>query len=167
MEALSQIYDLYSEALYRYAYRQTGDQSQAEDCVAETFNRFLNALKNGKGPHEHLKAYLYRIAHNWITDQFRRGGAPELPLEEDFAADKSENPERQVFEIIESERLRRMIALLTPDQRQVILLKYVEGWNSREIAEAIKKPLSAVKSLQHRGLQALNRMITNVESKHE
>ena len=70
-EVLEQVYDLYSPGLYRYAYRLLGDDQLAEDCVSETFSRFLTALRVERGPEKNLKAYLYRIAHNWITDYYR------------------------------------------------------------------------------------------------
>jgi RNA polymerase sigma-70 factor (ECF subfamily) len=69
-QALAQIYDLYSPGLYRYAMRLLGDQSLAEDCVSETFSRFLQALRGRKGPQNYLQAYLFRMAHNWIADQY-------------------------------------------------------------------------------------------------
>ena len=71
-QALAEIYDSYSTGLFGYALRLLGDTNLAEECVAEAFTRFLNALHSGKGPKDHLKAYLYRIAHNWITDYYRR-----------------------------------------------------------------------------------------------
>ena len=69
--ALAEIYDAYSSGIYRYAMRRLGDGAVAEDCVAETFARFLKALQERRGPREHLQAYLYRIAHNWIVDFYR------------------------------------------------------------------------------------------------
>jgi DNA-directed RNA polymerase specialized sigma24 family protein len=50
--------------------RLLGHASLAEDCVAETFARFLKALQKRQGPRDHLQAYLYRIAHNWIVDLY-------------------------------------------------------------------------------------------------
>ena len=80
--ALAEIYDTYSTSLYGYALRLLGDPALAEDCVAETFSRFLKALHAGKGPQKQLKAYLYRIAHNWIADVYRRSPQQCLSLEE-------------------------------------------------------------------------------------
>ena len=77
-QALTEIYDQYSHKLYNYAVRQLGDADLAEECVAETFARFLRAIKSGGGPEKYLQAYLYRVAHNWITDLYRR--QPPLPL---------------------------------------------------------------------------------------
>ncbi len=77
-QALAEIYDSLSPAIYRYALRLLGEQEQAKECMAETFQRFLTALQRGAGPDEFLRAYLYRIAHNWITDYYRRKQSPEL-----------------------------------------------------------------------------------------
>ncbi|MCS7011614.1 MAG: sigma-70 family RNA polymerase sigma factor [Anaerolineales bacterium] len=156
-QALAEIYDLYSPGLYRYAMRLLGDPQLAEECVAETFSRFLHALKDGKGPRDFLQAYLYRVAHNWITDLYRREPAPET-LEEthpDFAP----NPETAAEESLRDDHLLKAIRRLTPDQQQVILLKFVEEWENEAIARALNKPVGAVKSLQHRALASLQRIL--------
>lgn len=156
---LAEIYDQYSAGIYRYAVRLLGNSLEAEECVSETFSRFLNALRNGGGPEDHLQAYLYRIAHNWINDQFRRQPPPGLPLEPNRLSQDEDNPHNTVQEKIEVERVRIALRLLTPDQRIVIILKFHEGWTNKEVADALKKPISAVKSLQHRGLKTLRRIL--------
>ena len=158
--ALSEVYDAYSPGLYRYAWRLLGDEDMAEDCVAETFSRLLNALERGNGPRQHLKAYLYRVAHNWITDYYRRGSRLELSLESDTHIDPDPDPLTKIADGMEQAELRSALHLLTPDQRQVILLRYLEDWQLSEIAQALEKPLGAVKALQHRGLNALRRILT-------
>ncbi len=160
MQALEAIYDLYSPMLYRYAVRLLGDPDMAEECVAETFARFLFALRNGKGPKNHLKAYLFRVAHNWITDRFRRDRPGEdLENHAHYMPDPKPGPEDEAHRLLEQERLRRVLFRLTPEQRQVIVLRYLEGWSHKEIAEALGKPVSAVKALQRRALAALRRLL--------
>jgi RNA polymerase sigma-70 factor (ECF subfamily) len=161
LQALTEIYDLYSPGLFRYAMRLVGDEDLAEDCVAETFNRFLNTVKAGKGPDRHLQAYLYRIAHNWITDHYRR--QPALALDPEYLSDPLEDPSRSFAEKAEEERVRNALRLLTPEQRQVVVLKYLENWRNQEIAEAVNKPLGAVKALEHRALRALERLLKKDE----
>jgi RNA polymerase sigma-70 factor, ECF subfamily len=158
-EGLAEIYDRYSPGIYRYAVRLLGNQAEAEECVSETFYRFLHALSNMGGPKDHLQAYLYRISHNWINDQFRRQPPPPLELEPDRYVNEDDNPHSLVEEEIERQRVRNAMRLLTPDQRMVIVLKFFEGWSNNEIANTIEKPITAVKSLQHRGLEALRRML--------
>ncbi|RLE00351.1 MAG: hypothetical protein DRJ13_08745, partial [Bacteroidetes bacterium] len=82
--ALADIYDLYSDALFAYAYKHVGKSQVAEDLVAETFSRFLKALERGGGPKDHLRAYLYRITHNLITDSYRREPPSPLELDEEL-----------------------------------------------------------------------------------
>jgi RNA polymerase sigma-70 factor (ECF subfamily) len=158
LDALGEIYDLYSSGIYRYAMRLIGDECQAEECVSDTFSRFLQALKNGGGPQDHLQAYLYRVAHNWITDLYRRAPPPPLPLVEDLRCQR-EGPDQAAADRIEQEQVRAAVTLLTPEQRQVVVLKFLEGWENEGIAAAIGKPVGAVKALQHRAVSALRRML--------
>ena len=156
---LAEIYDHYSPKLYCYAARRLGSSQQAEDCVAETFSRFLHALQAGGGPKKHLQAYLYRVAHNWITDQYRREPPPPVELDPNLQADEYNNPSRLVALRLKEEQVRSALRLLTPDQQQVIMLKFIEGFSNKEIATTMKKSEGAVKSLQHRGLAALQRIL--------
>jgi RNA polymerase sigma-70 factor, ECF subfamily len=157
-QALAQIYDLHSPGLYRYAMRLLGDQVLAEDCVAETFSRFLQTLQANRGPENFLQAYLYRIAHNWISDYYRREPGPAEELTEELQDDQAD-PEEDTNQRQRQERLRVALQQLTPDQQQVIALKYLDGWENEEIACTLKKPVGAVKSLQHRALGTLQRIL--------
>ena len=160
MEALGAIYDGYSPLLYRYAMRLLGDPDVAEECVAETFSRFLQALRGGGGPKQHLKAYLFRVAHNWITDYYRRHQPVEsLDTWPQPLADEDPSPEEVADVRWQQERVRALLARLTPDQRQVIVLRFLEGWSLAEVAETLDKPVGAVKALQHRALAALRRLL--------
>ncbi|MGE5224761.1 MAG: RNA polymerase sigma factor [Omnitrophica WOR_2 bacterium] len=159
LQALGEVYDLYSPGLYGYAFRLLGDASLAEDCVAETFSRFLQVLKTGRGPQDYLQAYLYRIAHNWVTDQYRRQPPPSLSLEDEQGCRSDSHPERETIQRLEQEQVRAALYRLTPEQRQVVILKFIEGWENDSIAKAIDKPIGAVKSLQHRALEALRRIL--------
>ena len=158
-QALAEIYDKYNQDIFRYAMRSMGHNQMAEDCVSETFSRFLHALNQGKGPRKHLRAYLYRTAHNWITDQYRRQPPPDIQLEEDIKVEEETGMLQAVVNKQEQARVRWALSKLTPDQRQVIMLKYYEGWKNKEVAAALEKPVGAVKSLQHRALDALQRLL--------
>lgn len=157
--ALAEIYDTFSPGLFRYAWRLTGQEDLAEECVAEVFSRFLSALSGGGGPQDHLQAYLYRIAHNWVTDQYRRQPPPPLPIEGELLPDTTPGPPQAAAEALERELLRNSLLLLTPDQRQVVMLKYYENFTNEQVAAVLEKPVGAVKSLQHRALEALRRIL--------
>jgi RNA polymerase sigma-70 factor (ECF subfamily) len=162
--ALAEVYDSYNLAIYRYAFRYSGDAYLAEECVAETFSRFLGALRDGKGPKEYLRAYLYRIAHNWLTDTYRRQPVPALPLDPNLGTDPATNPAQAVALEMEKQEIRTLLKQLTPEQHQVIVLKYVEEWKNDEIALALEKPVGAIKALQHRALRSLRRLYEDRQS---
>jgi RNA polymerase sigma-70 factor, ECF subfamily len=154
--ALTEIYDLYSPRLYRYAMRLLGDDNAAEDCVSETFSRFLKALQAGKGPRDYLQAYLFRTAHNLVVDHYRRQPIIE-ELDDDLP--QLETTEGTVDLNLRQRRVRDALRQLTEDQRQVVSLKFLEGWDNETVARALNKPVGAVKSLQHRALAQLQKLL--------
>jgi RNA polymerase sigma-70 factor, ECF subfamily len=162
-QALEEIFDKYSQGIFRYAFRLLGDTELAKECMAETFSRFLSALKHESGPETYVQAYLYRIAHNWVTDFYRSKIPPSLPLDGQLPANPVEQPEQRFSAEMTNQQLRLALTLLTSDQRQVIVLKYLEDWENDAIAMALNKPVGAVKALQHRGLEALHRILTRNE----
>jgi len=157
-QALAEIYDAYSPGIYRYSMRLLGDITLAEDCVSETFARFLKSLQERHGPRDNLQAYLYRIAHNWIVDMYRsRTETVEL---NDAFRNEADMPEEDAAKHIRQKQVLRAVHSLTPEQQMVIALKYLEDWSNEEVARVMKKPVSAVKSLQHRALRSLCRLLT-------
>lgn len=158
---LAMIYDMYSTALFHYAYRQLGNQQLAEDCVADTFTRFLQALKKGKGPQNNLRAYLYRIAHNWITDQFRRKKPVTDGLDEKFELIDSQHSsaEEVIMAALKAQQMRSFLKELSAEQRQVLVLKHLEELSNAEVAEIMEKSVGSVKALNSRGLTNLRKMI--------
>jgi len=159
-KVLGEIYDVLSPALYRYAYRLLGDTHLAEDVVGETFHRFLLALRSGAGPRQHLRAYLYRVAHNLAIDHHRRHPIRDLPLDSEADSPAADHdPALEAEHGAAQAEARAALWHLTPEQRQVIVLKYFEGLDNEEAAAALGKPVGAVKSLQHRALQSLRRLL--------
>ncbi|MFM8319415.1 MAG: RNA polymerase sigma factor [Chloroflexota bacterium] len=162
-QALVAIYEQYNGELYRYAYRLLGDAALAEDCVSETFSRFLKAVKNGMEPVENLRAYLYRVAHNWVTDHYRRSPLPAEQLDE-MHADPSGSPFQAVAHNLDVEKVRAALLRLPADQRQVIELRFLEDWSHEEVAAALEKSVEATRALQHRALNSLKRMLVETPS---
>lgn len=154
--ALTEIYDLYSPRLYRYAMRLLGDANAAEDCVSETFSRFLKALQAGKGPRDYLQAYLFRTAHNLAVDYYRRQPVTE-ELNDDLP--ELESTEETAVLNLRQHRVRSALRQLTDDQQRVVALKFLEGWDNEAVAKTLNKPVGAVKSLQSRALAQLKKLL--------
>lgn len=158
--ALTLIYDRYNQAIYRYAYRQTGSQVLAEDCVSETFTRFLAALKRRKGPRDHIRPYLYRIAHNWLTDQFRKQRPEDgLDEKEELIGSGQTAVENGLAKRQTAREIRQHLTRLNPDQRQVIILKHLEEMSNKEVAEIMGRNVGSVKALNSRALNNLRKFI--------
>jgi RNA polymerase sigma-70 factor (ECF subfamily) len=158
-QALGQIYDAYFERLYRYAYRFVDDAQVAQDIASETLRRFLETLRDGRAPN-HLAAWLYRVAYHLTVDLHRQRLAGQtLSLDPDMDHPDSANTESDTEERLERDRVRTALAQLTPDQQNVVVLKFMEGYSNAEVGALMNKPEGAIKSLQHRALAALRRAL--------
>lgn len=158
-QALVTLYEQYNADIFRYAYRLLGDPTLAEDCVSETFSRLLRAVRDGLGPTENVRAYLYRVAHNWVTDHYRRQPLPHLPLDPELHADVESSPIHQVARQMEAEQVRAALLRLPADQRQVIELRFLEDWSHEEVAAVLGKSVEATRALQYRALAGLKRLL--------
>ncbi|MBI9050735.1 MAG: RNA polymerase sigma factor [Anaerolineaceae bacterium] len=165
-QALIDIYDTYQAQIYAYAYRTMLQADLAEECVAATFHRLLEALQKGKGPSTHLRAYLYRIAHNWMMDWYRHADKELQQVDEQ--ADRWEDPEPSPVEIVSQrqlgDELQAQLMQVTPDQREVLVLRFVEQYSLQETAMIVHKPLGAVKALQNRALTNLRKFYKQKDS---
>ena len=158
-QELIAVYEQYNLELYRYAFRLLGERCLAEDCVAETFSRYLRVVRAGRGPSENVRAYLYRMVHNWATDYYRRNPLPSPELDLEMHADADSNPTHVFNKEAERARIRAALMQLPPDQRRVIELRFLEEWSHEAVAEALDKTVEATRALQHRALAVLRRIL--------
>ena len=156
---LAAIYDEYHQSIYSYVYRRVGEVDTARDLTSEVFQRFLQALQRGTGPNKNLRGWLYRAAHNAVVDYYRRQQHRRHLALDETLADPKDDPTRLAEHHISAEEIRTALQHLTPDQQQVISLKFLEGMSNQETADVLNKPVGAVKSLQHRALAALQRIL--------
>lgn len=161
-QALIRVYKDYSPGLYRYAYRLLGDQNLAEECVSETFSRFLQVIRRGSSPEGNLQAYLYRMAHNWVVDHYRKH-SPHTTLDSDTHPAPEGNPENEVHTRQEMERLRLALLDLPEEQRMVIELRFMEEWSHNRTADFLGKTVEATRALQYRALVTLRRAMLGQE----
>lgn len=159
-EALGVIYDTLYPSVFRYVYYRVSDQDTAEDLAAEVFARMVEHLRTFEPHGRPILAWLFTIARNLITDHYRlKGKADCLPLEEGLVAGDTSQPSQEAERHQEQDCLALALEHLTEDQRQVILLKFIEDREISEVAEVLGKNERAIRSLQHRALAALNRVM--------
>jgi len=157
--AFAEIYDRHQPVIYRYIYYRVGDTATAEDLTSEVFVRMVEKIDAFTYRGRPILAWLYTIARNLVIDYRRRAGqAIMLSLDEQLVAE-SDDVELAAERGLTQRRLAVALARLTEDQRRVILLKFIEGLNNTEVARVLDKPVGAVKSLQHRALAALRRIL--------
>jgi RNA polymerase sigma-70 factor, ECF subfamily len=157
--AIRYVYRRYSDGIYRFALYQTADPMLAEDVVGEVFARMMESIGTYSYRGTPISAWLYRIARNLIVDQQRRRGRLR-PLEDaDPGRLVSANPIEAAESELRWQELADLLAALTEEQRQVILLKFVESLDNREVAAIIGRSEGSVKSLQHRALRSLKRLL--------
>jgi RNA polymerase sigma-70 factor, ECF subfamily len=159
-EALEKIFDFYSSALYKYALRWGCDPVMADQIVGDVFVRLLEQLELGKGPETNLRSYLYQMTYHQIIDQ-GRASRKSAPLEvadgfrhdEDSPSLRLEN--QMMFDLI----LKAIEDALTDDQRQVIILRFMEQFSLQETAGIMGKKVNHVKVIQNRAIAKLRKAI--------
>ena len=159
-EALEKIFELYSSALYRYALSLGCDVLVADQTTGDVFVKLLEQLELGKGPETNLRSYLYQMTYHQIIDQ-GRASRKSAPLEtadgrqqaEDSPALMTEN--KMMFSLI----LKAIQNELTDDQRQVIILRFIDEFSLQETAVIMGKKVNHVKVIQNRALNKLRKAI--------
>jgi RNA polymerase sigma-70 factor, ECF subfamily len=155
--AFATLYRRYLDRVYGYAFYQLGDHHDAEDATERIFLAALRALPDFRDQGSTFRAWLFRIAHNTIANAHRsRARRRTEPLPDDFQrAAPNADPAGQVAVADELREVRRVVAQMPEDRRQVILLRFVDDLSTAEIAEVLDRSPGAVRVLLHRSLRDL------------
>jgi len=154
--AFTALYQAYLDRIYRFLYLNTGHGQDAEDLAAHVFIKAWENLGSYQERGVPFGAWLFRIARNALIDHVRTRRATEsLEHPAALVLANGENVEAEVDRRLLGEELARDLQELTAEQRQVIVLRLVEGHSTEEIARALKRRPGAIRGLQMRGLQAL------------
>ena len=168
-EAFGELYERYVERIYKYIYFRVGSVHDAEDLTARVFLKALSNLSRYRFMGLPFSAWLYRIAHNLVANFHRdRSRQREIPIEDmanvNFSS-RSPSMDAAVSEAEELEALWKMINALSPQKRELVLLKFVEKLTNSEIAAVLNKSESAIKSLYHRTLLEMRDMYRRMEQR--
>jgi RNA polymerase sigma-70 factor, ECF subfamily len=161
--ALEELYLLHFDRIYSYLHMSVGNRHDAEDLTNQTFVKMLESIARFEWRKVPISAWLFRIAHNLAMDHFRasRRWQPEeeVPEPEDSAEHSAED---EALQAIGTRSMLEMIEDLSPDQQQVLTLKFVFNFGNAEVATILGKTEGAIKSLQHRALATLQRRLTKI-----
>jgi RNA polymerase sigma-70 factor (ECF subfamily) len=157
-DALRFLYLRYADNVYGYVCSIVRDEHEAEDVTQGIFAKLLTALERYEPRSVPFSAWILRIAHNASIDHMRSRRA--VPCEEVRSVDDED------FDLSRerSRDLHMALDKLPPEQKDVIVMRFVLGLSPREIAERIGRSEDAVHGLQHRGRTTLRRELTALQS---
>ncbi|WP_235022402.1 sigma-70 family RNA polymerase sigma factor [Amycolatopsis alkalitolerans] len=168
--AFGTLYDRYVDMVYRYVFFRLGDRELAEDITSETFLRALRRITSVSYQGRDVGAWFITIARNIVFDHVKSsryklevvtdevsdsGSAP-------FAGQSSDDntgPEQEALTSATREALLKCIAALGDDQRECIVLRFVQGLSLTETALIMKRNEGAIKALQHRAVRKLGQLL--------
>lgn len=157
-ESFAKIYDVFIEPIYKYIYFKVPAQ-EAEDLTETVFLKaWQNVRKYRPGKHS-FKAWIFRIAHNTVID-FYRTQKEHLELDDKIEDEKSvSDPKRITKQVLLKERLHGALKNIPDKQKEVIVLKYINGHDNSEISKIMGKSEGAVRVLQNRALKSLRKYL--------
>jgi RNA polymerase sigma-70 factor (ECF subfamily) len=166
-EACGELYNCYYQDIYRYLFYRTGDPHHAEDLTSEVFIKMVRALPGYQIQTTPFRAWLFQIARNLAIDHHRRAAArPTVALDENLGSQEV-RVDRAVEAHLSSENLSKCLARLEESQRDVLVLRFIDGISIAETARILHKTEDAIKGLQRRALLTLRSVLNHQEENHD
>jgi RNA polymerase sigma-70 factor, ECF subfamily len=155
-DGFASLYEHYYPAIFAFAYSRTGEQARAEDVAAQTFLQAIQAIGRYQDRGVPLVRWLVRIAANVITEGYRRQPARgSVCLADSLLEAILPDPDDVLSRWEQAQDMAALLASLTPDQREVITLRFKDDMKVAQIAAATGRSEGAVKMLLMRALTAL------------
>ena len=159
-KAIGDLYDLHYKPVYNYIFYRVSNLQVAEDLSAEVFIRMINKLPAYIDRGRPFLAWLYTIARNIVIDYHRvEGKKEEVLIKEDILEDKILNPDQQVQDRQTSDCFKSALKTLPETQRKLLIYRFINGFSTPKIIQLLNKSDRAVRSLQHRALRSLEKVL--------
>ena len=160
-EAFGQLYDRYVDSVYRFIYFRVNDRALAEDFTSETFLRALRRIGTITYQGRDIGAWFVTIARNIVFDHMKSARHRlEITTADTFEGDdRAPSPEAAVLEALTNERLMAAVRQLGDEQRECVLLRFIQGFSVSETAAVMGKNDGAIKALQHRAVRKLAELV--------
>ncbi len=155
IEAFGDLYTLYLNPIYRYVFYHVRDKMTAEDITEEVFIKAWKAIDSCKGKEQTFSSWLYRIAHNQMVDKLRSTQKRQAVEVNTQSLPETSDIERETEARLEWEKTLEVVSCLPEKQKQIIILKFVEGMDNREIEKITGKSQNSIRVLQMRALNTL------------
>jgi RNA polymerase sigma factor (sigma-70 family) len=152
------LYSEHAEGLFGFLAYRTGDRTLAEDLLADTFERVLRARRRFDPRRASERTWLYTIALNLLRDHMRRSGAEARALDRAEAAAPNQVPDPDEA-LAERDVVARGLATLSPEEREVVALRFGADLRIKEIARVVGEPETTVEGRLYRGLRRLREQL--------
>jgi RNA polymerase sigma-70 factor, ECF subfamily len=164
VSAIGDLYECHRLGVYRYLYYRTGDTHIADDLTSEVFLRMIRGLSGYQVQDASFQAWLFQIAHNLLNDHYRKtNGRSHVQLEENVMDNPIHGRSRPVEHSLNSVTLQQALEMLSGEQRDVVVMRFITGMSIAEVASTLHKSEDAVKGLQRRALTNLRSVLTDWE----
>ena len=154
-EAFGGLYELYFSPIYRYIFFRVRNTVIAEDIAQAVFLKVWEKLPEYQDRKHPPLAFFFTVARNKVIDYWRVNKRTELLDDEKDFTDMTESAENIFSRTIATEQLSRALEEIKPDQREAIILKFINEYSYPEIALMLKKKETAVRQLVSRGIKNL------------
>jgi RNA polymerase sigma-70 factor (ECF subfamily) len=156
-----EIFDRYSARIYNFTFRFLKSSQAAEDATQEVFLKMLKHAQQFHGDAK-LSTWLFSIAANLCRDYLRKSDNKAKEPEETLISlpALTDSPELTLEKREDEQRVQRALALLTPEQREAILLSRYQGLSYAEIAQIAGCSEGAVKTRVFRAMETLKKALT-------
>lgn len=158
-----EFYDANVGKIYRYIFFRVGAQELAQDLTSEVFLKSWQRLNQADAKAvANPRAFFYQVARNLITDFYRQKNKEPLSLEEiadKSIADKKDGPGEAAALALDMEGVKKALMHLNDDYREIIIWRYLDELEIREIAEILNKREGTVRTLLSRALAELKKIL--------
>jgi len=158
-EAFGELYERYVRRVYTYLFYMAKDVDVAEELTAETFLQALAAIHRYQRRGVPYVAWLLPIAHNLQLNLNGRRAQRSVPLVHEDQEGVMGSPESSFEHKANGERLMQAVQTLNADQRQVIILRFIDGLSCADTARVLRKSVEAVRTAQCRALRTLRQRL--------
>ena len=163
--AFAALYDEHLNTVYRFVFFKVGDATLAEDLTAEVFSKVWENIDRFEWRDLPFQHWLLRVARNVVVDHWRANRRFPTSLDELYeVASDGPSPEEIVALDTEVERLTGSLKRLPGDQREVLILRFIEGYSHADTAQVLGKSVVAVRQIQVRALRALRDVMREGET---
>jgi RNA polymerase sigma-70 factor, ECF subfamily len=163
-EAFRELYSHHVDAIYRFVLLKVSDRGDAEDL---THDVFLSAWQNVNSYRDRglpFSSWLYRIARNRVIDHYRtRKIGISIDEVDERLLGVVEHVERDADLAINFAKVVGCFEKLSPDQKDVTILRFIDELSHKEVAQALGKSEGAVRLIQYRALQTLRSLLKDKE----